>query len=1367
MSIKPKLAELEHFPLEPKETAASRWEQYTKRFDNFLVATNITNQIRQRAMLLHCVGEELFTIFENIPDRGAADDYAACKNAIKAYFQPAKNVEFETYSFRQARQKPDESTDQYHVRLRKLSIHCEFHDVDREIKSQIVQTCRDSEVRQKALRDPNLTLQQLLAYARAREASGVQAKAMVDGHETVIKKVESQNNRSKPKKFVPKAKPKSKDLTCGLCGGPYPHENECPAKGKSCNNCGIMNHYARVCRKSKQAKQGTQAGQSAKPRFSQRHKQHHVGDDDTYGYSNNQNRPWEDTYNLFNTESEDPNKFPKRRKQAWAESPITPYTVDAIINGVNITFEVDTGASKTIVSQDEFDRLRTGTETLNLEPASVKLRTYTGEEFRPSGMCVVPVTYEDQQAELSLLVVPGDRPNLLGRDWMSKLCLKWQTIFETHSVHEKINQRISEIKVVLSKYRDLFKPGLGKVKTKAKLHIDPNVVPVFHKARPVPYALLEAIDKELDRLLALGIIEPVAQSDWAAPIVPVRKPNGQVRICGDFKLTVNQAIRGNQYPIPKIADLYAKLAGGQTFTKIDMSDAYLQMELDDASKELVVINTHRGLFRYNRLAFGISSAPGIFQRTMDNLLQGLDHVVVYLDDILVTGKTAQEHLANLEKVLKRLLDAGWRLREEKCTFNADAVVYLGHRIDKDGLHPVPEKVEAIVKAPPPENIQQLQAYLGMLNYYERFLRNRATVLEPLHELLRKKGSWHWGPDQQKAFVVSKELLQSSKILVHYDPAKEIIVAPDASPYGLGAVLSHPGEIKGQDRPVAYASRSLSSAERNYSQLEKEALALIFAVKKWHQYLWGRTFTLLTDHKPLVGLLHQDKPIPPTAALRIQRWALTLSAYDYKIVYRPGQQNGNADGLSRLPASPPPASPPPAEFIHALDQIDTTVVTHTMIATWTNRHPVLANVRKFILSGWPKRVDKQYQPYFYRRNELTLHEGCILWGARVIVPPQGHRQLLEELHLAHPGMVRMKKLARSYIWWPNLDEDIEQKVKDCQSCQQHVKKPTAAPLHPWEWPGKPWFRLHIDFAGPYEGKMILIIADAHTKYIDAHVLNSATSLNTIGKLKATFAVHGLPHIIVSDNGSNFTSQEFRDFCKSNGIRHIFTAPYHPASNGLAERAVQTIKSGLSKSSKSQSLESRLLEVLFRYRITPHATTGMAPCELLMHRQLRSRLDLAVPDLSSSVLRGQTAMKSRHDRKAKAREFSVDDAVFAKNFADRGLNWYPGRITSRSGPVSYTIRLKDGRVWRRHQDAIRLNEAQEDTSVEHETQPPQVVPIPQREEIQGNPRDSDSVVTRTPQAATPPVVAPPSPSAGPPQQPLRRSSRVSHPPDRLDL
>ena len=212
-------------------------------------------------------------------------------------------------------------------------------------------------------------------------------------------------------------------------------------------------------------------------------------------------------------------------------------------------------------------------------------------------------------------------------------------------------------------------------------------------------------------------------------------------------------------------------------------------------------------------------------------------------------------------------------------------------------------------------------------------------------------------------------------------------------------------------------------------------------------------------------------------------------------------------------------------------------------------------------------------------------------------------------------------------------------------------------------------------------MILIIVDAHTKYIDAHVLNSATSANTISRLKMTFSVHGLPHVIVSDNASNFSSDEFKEFCKRNGVRHIFTAPYHPSSNGLAERAVQTIKSGLSKLSKSETLENRLLEVLFRYRITPHATTGIAPSELLMHRHIRSRLDLAVPDMASSVLRGQTAMKSRHVSRSKSREFSIGDTVFAKNFADRGLKWYPGEIVKQQGPVSYMVRLEDVHTWRR--------------------------------------------------------------------------------------
>ena len=264
---------------------------------------------------------------------------------------------------------------------------------------------------------------------------------------------------------------------------------------------------------------------------------------------------------------------------------------------------------------------------------------------------------------------------------------------------------------------------------------------------------------------------------------------------------------------------------------------------------------------------------------------------------MVSGENGEDHRKNLEEVFRRLADAGLRLNPKKCVFLAEEVVYLGQKINKDGVKPVNDKVKAVTEASVPKNVSQLRAYLGMLNYYHRFIPNLASEFQPLYKLLRKNEAWKWGPQQQRTFETSKEMLKSSKLIVHYDSKKEVLLQCDASPYGVGAVLSHVME-DGWERPIAYASRTLAPAEKNYSQLEKEALAIIFGLGKFHQYVYGRKFTIITDHKPLQGLFNEQKGIPVTAAERIRRWALTLSAYEYRIQYKAGSQHTNA--LSRIP-----------------------------------------------------------------------------------------------------------------------------------------------------------------------------------------------------------------------------------------------------------------------------------------------------------------------------------------------------------------------------------------------------------------------------------------------------------------------------------
>ena len=350
------------------------------------------------------------------------------------------------------------------------------------------------------------------------------------------------------------------------------------------------------------------------------------------------------------------------------------------------------------------------------------------------------------------------------------------------------------------------------------------------KARPVPYAMKAPLEQELERLKKEGIITPVQFSEWAAPIVPIVKSDGSVRVCEDYKCTINQALKLDNYPIPKTEDLLTTLGGSQKFTKLDMSQAYKQLLLEDESKQYTTINTHKGLYQYNRLPFEVSSAPGIFQRTMENLLHGIPCVIVRVDDILVGGKDDVDHLSNLDAVLTTLSAAGLRLKKSKCEFMVTQVTYCGYRISGSGVEPVKDKVEAIQKAPEPQNFSQLRSFLGMLNNYHQFLPNIATTLEPLHKLLRQGTPWQRKQEQQKAFESAKELLQSADLLVHFDPAKPLILATDASDYGVGAVLSHQLP-DGSEKPIGYASRSLNPDERNYSTTEKETLAILFGVKK--------------------------------------------------------------------------------------------------------------------------------------------------------------------------------------------------------------------------------------------------------------------------------------------------------------------------------------------------------------------------------------------------------------------------------------------------------------------------------------------------------------------------------------------------------
>ena len=433
----------------------------------------------------------------------------------------------------------------------------------------------------------------------------------------------------------------------------------------------------------------------------------------------------------------------------------------------------------------------------------------------------------------------------------------------------------------------------------------------------------------------------------------------------------------------------------------------------------------------------------------------------------------------------------------------------------------------------------------------------------------------------------------------------------------------------------------------------------------------------------------------------------------------------------------------------------------------DKDPVLSKVKAWVQTGWPDgmiSVQQELQPFVRRKNELSVEAGCILWGNRVVIPTIGREQVVTLIHEAHPGISRMKNLARSYFWWPGIDKQLENCVKSRETCQMHQRSSPPSCFHPWSWPNKPWSRVHIDYAGPFLGKMFLVMIDAHTKWMEVHMTTSSTSSTTISLLRKTFAALGLPDVIVSDNGSNFCSDEFADFLKKNGVKNIRTAPYHPASNGLAERAVQTFKEGMKKLTEG-TLETKLARFLFKYRMTPQTATGVSPAELLYGRPLQSHLDAARPDLQKKVLAAQDRQKSDHDKRAKLREFQVGDAVYAQNYGP-GEKWLPGNVSAVIGTTMYEVLLADRRTIRRHADQLRsrLSNEQRQTdstkptqndSDELELTVPVSVPDDEENAIPSVPEDN-----HTDQEAE--TVEADNQSISDPQ--IRRSSHPSHPPDR---
>ena len=775
------------------------------------------------------------------------------------------------------------------------------------------------------------------------------------------------------------------------------------------------------------------------------------------------------------------------------------------------------------------------------------------------------------------------------------------------------------------------------------------------------------------------------------------KKDGSIRLCGDYKVTINKAIRPHPHPVPVISHLISSISNATVFGRLDLAQAYLQCTVSEQVALAQTIVTHRGAFKVKRLQFGILCAPGYFQALMEKLLFGIPGIFIYFDDIVIATKTREEFEVTLEMVLSRLKEAGLRLKREKCEFEVSEIEFLGFVISKEGIRPSETKFAAIQKYPEPKTKKELQQFLGLINFYAPFLKDKESVAEPLHRLLDKDRQWSWSNVTRKSFYETKKLLSSDALLVHFDTKKPIVLVCDASPHGVGAVLCH-RLSNGREAPIAYYSRTLSSAERNYAQIDKEALAIIAVVKKFNNFLLGLKFEIQTDHKPLLGLFSPTRPTPEIISPRMLRWSLLLSAYDYSLVHRPGMKITHADALSRSPARVIPKISEPNQYdVYLLGLENRTLVTAEEIASAIKKDPIFSRVLDWTLRGWPVTcTDPKFAPFHSRSSTITVYRGCLLWGNRGILPVTLRKRIMEALHIAHPGIVRMKMLARTYVWWPDITKDLEKFVRCCQQCQHYASQPRREEPVTWGLPRTPWKRIHIDFTGPFLEKILFLVVDAYSGWLEVQIVPSTSSESAIRVLRNLFATHGIPEVIASDNGTGFTSSDFQKFCRTNAISQTLIAPFHPSSNGRAEQTVRSAKTTLKKLfDESPSLNGdwhlALNRFLIHQHVTPHSSDGVSPAELLMGRKLRTVLDAIRPDRS---MRPNTRVPNIAPvptvETQPVRNFDDGTLVFARNFG-QGPPWIPAVVNRHTGPVNYEVRSGDD-LLHRHSDQIRSRSEQ---------------------------------------------------------------------------